>query len=157
MLTLERDGTLRHCSSAARRLLLYVTLDSVNRGTVAQQEAAITGLMRELAAQLTAVFGERDDVAVAPPSLHVTNRWGRFVLRAHWLTDDVHDARALIGVQIRRQEPTVLRLTGHAGTLSPQRREVGLMLAQESQPGNRRALDVTLSTAATTSSNSSPS
>ncbi|MBK9605853.1 MAG: helix-turn-helix transcriptional regulator [Betaproteobacteria bacterium] len=150
MLTLERDGTLRHCSSAARRLLLYVTLDSVNRGTVAQQEAAITGLMRELAAQLTAVFGERDDVAVPPPSLHVTNRWGRFVLRAHWLTDDVHDTGALIGVQIRRQEPTVLRLSQamQGLGLSPQQREVGLMLAQgKSNPEIAGALGVTLNTA----------
>ena len=56
MLTLERDGTVRHCSSAARRLLQYATLDSVNRGTVAQQDAAIGALMRELAGQLSAVL-----------------------------------------------------------------------------------------------------
>jgi hypothetical protein len=46
MLTLARDGTLRHCSSAARRLLLFVTLESLNRGTVSQQDAAIHALMR---------------------------------------------------------------------------------------------------------------
>lgn len=150
MLTLERDGTLRHCSSAARRLLLYVTLDSVNRGTVAQQDAAIGGLMRELADQLTAVFIEREDIAVAPPAMVVTNRWGRFVLRAYCLTDDVHAPDALIGVQIRRQEPMVLRLSQAMQrlSLSPQQKEVGLLLAQgKSNPEIAGALGVSLNTA----------
>ena len=150
MLTLERDGTLRHCSSAARRLLQYVTLDSVNRGTVAQQDAAIHGLMRELADQLSAVFVQREDIAVAPPALVVTNRWGRFVLRAYWLTDDVRAADALIGVQIRRQEPMVLRLSQAMQrlALSPQQREVGLLLAQgKSNPEIAGALGVSLNTA----------
>ncbi|MBK7469977.1 MAG: helix-turn-helix transcriptional regulator [Betaproteobacteria bacterium] len=75
---------------------------------------------------------------------------GRFVLRAHWLTDDVHDTGALIGVQIRRQEPTVLRLSQamQGLGLSPQQREVGLMLAQgKSNPEIAGALGVTLNTA----------
>lgn len=150
MLTLEQDGTLRHCSSAARRLLLYVTLDSVNRGTVAQQDAAIIGLMRELAGQLTALFREREDIATVPPALLVTNRWGRFVLRAYWLTDDVHAPDALIGVQIRRQEPMVLRVSQAMRrlALSPQQREVGLLLAQgKSNPEIAGALGVSLNTA----------
>ncbi len=150
MLTLERDGTLRHCSSAARRLLQYVTLESVNRGTVAQQDAAIHGLMRELADQLGAVFVQRADVPVPPPALVVTNRWGRFVLRAYWLTDDVRAADALIGVQIRRQETMVLRLSQAMQrlALSPQQREVGLLLAQgKSNPQIAGALGVSLNTA----------
>lgn len=150
MLTLERDGTLRHCSSAARKLLQYVTLDSVNRGTVAQQDEAIRGLMRELADQLGAVFVQREDVAVAPPALVVTNRWGRFVLRAYWLTDDVRAVDALIGVQIRRQEPMVLRLSQAMQrlALSPQQGEVGLLLAQgKSNPEIACALGVSLNTA----------
>ena len=150
MLTLERDGTLRHCSSAARRLLQYVTLESVNRGTVAQQDAAIHGLMRELADQLDAVFVQPADIPVPPPALVVTNRWGRFVLRAYWLTDDVRAVDALIGVQIRRQEPMVLRLSQAMQrlALSPQQREVGLLLAQgKSNPQIAGALGVSLNTA----------
>jgi DNA-binding CsgD family transcriptional regulator len=150
MLTLERDGTLRHCSSAARRLLLYVTLDLVNRGTVAQQGVAIGGLMRELADQLTAVFVQPEDIAAAPPAMVVTNRWGRFVLRAYWLTDDVHAPDALIGAQIRRQEPMVLRLSQAMQrlSLSPQQKEVGLLLAQgKSNPEIAGALGVSLNTA----------
>jgi DNA-binding CsgD family transcriptional regulator len=150
MLTLERYGTLRHCSSAARRLLLYVTLDSVNRGTIAQQDVAIRGLLRELADQLTAVFFPRENVASAPPAMVVTNRWGRFVLRAYWLTDDVQAPDALIGVQIRRQEPMVLRLSQamQGLSLSPQQREVGLLLAQgKSNPEIAGALGVSLNTA----------
>jgi DNA-binding CsgD family transcriptional regulator len=150
MLTLKRDGTLRHCSSAARRLLQYVTLDSVNRGTVAHQDAAIGGLMRELADRLTAVFMQREDTTVTPPAMVVTNRWGRFVLRAYWLTDDVHTPDALIGVQIRRQEPMMLRLSQamQRVSLSPQQKEVGLLLAQgKSNPEIAGALGVSLNTA----------
>jgi DNA-binding CsgD family transcriptional regulator len=150
MLALERDGTLRHCSRAARRLLSYVALDSVNCGTAAQQDAAIGGLMRELASQLTAVFMQREDIAVAPPAMVVTNRWGRFVLRAYWLTDEVDAHDALIGVQIRRQEPMVLRLSQamQGLSLSPQQREVGLLLAQgRSNPEIAGALGVSLNTA----------
>ncbi len=150
MLTLKRDGTLRHCSSAARRLLQYVTLDSVNRGTLAHQDAAIGGLMRALADQLTAVFMQREDTTVTPPAMVVTNRWGRFVLRAYWLTDDVHTPDALIGVQIRRQEPMMLRLSQamQRVSLSPQQKEVGLLLAQgKSNPEIAGALGVSLNTA----------
>ncbi|MEP6701645.1 MAG: LuxR C-terminal-related transcriptional regulator, partial [Betaproteobacteria bacterium] len=150
MLTLERDGTLRHCSSAARRLLLYVTLDSLNRGTVGQQDEAITALTRELAQQLTAVFKDGDESRAIPPGMVVTNRWGRFVLRAFWLTDDAHAPDALIGVQLRRQESTVLRLSQAMRrlSLSPQQKEVGLLLAQgKSNPEIAGLLGVSLNTA----------
>jgi DNA-binding NarL/FixJ family response regulator len=75
---------------------------------------------------------------------------GRFVLRAYWLTDDAHAADALIGVQVRRQEPTVLRLSQAMRrlALSPQQKEVGLLLAQgKSNPEIAGALGVSLNTA----------
>jgi len=152
MLTLERDGRLRHCSSAARRMLLFVTLDSVNRGTVSQQDAAIHSLTRELAEQLvgSARDGDPDEAGAKPPGMVVTNRWGRFVLRAYWLTDDPHAPDALIGVQLRRQEPTILRLSQAMRrlALSPQQKEVGLLLAQgKSNPEIAGALGVSLNTA----------
>ena len=149
MLTLERDGTIRHCSSAARRLLLYVTLDSVNYATICQQDASICEVMRGMADQVTAAR-RREDSTPAPAMMTVTNRWGRFVLRAYWLTDDVGAADALIGVQIRRQEVTVLRLSQamHGLLLSPQQKEVGLLLAQgKSNPQIAGALGVSLNTA----------
>jgi len=149
MLTLDRNGDIRHCSSAARRLLMFVVLDSVNRGTVEHQDAAIRNVMRELASQLVAVFGD-DSVARTPPGVIVTNRWGRFVLRAYWLTDDAQHPDALIGVQIRRQEPTVLLLSQAMRrlALSPQQKEVGLLLAQgKSNPEIAGVLGVSLNTA----------
>lgn len=150
MLTLDRDGAVRHCSSAARRMLLFVVLDSVNRGTVDQQDAAIRVLMRELATQLLAVFTSSDDSAKTPPGIIVTNRWGRFVLRAYWLTDHIHGSDALIGVQLRRQEPTLLQLSQAMRrlALSPQQKEVGLLVAQgRSNPEIAGALGVSLNTA----------
>lgn len=150
MLTLDRNGAVQHCSSAARRMLLFVALDSVNRGTVDQQEASTRALMRELAAQLLAVFAAGDDSARTPPGMIVTNRWGRFVLRAYWLTDDVNGPDALIGVQVRRQEPTVLQLSQAMRrlALSPQQKEVGLLLAQgRSNPEIAGVLGVSLNTA----------
>lgn len=150
MLTLERNGTPRHCSRAARNLLQYVALDSFNRGTFMQQDAAIGDLLRDVANQLSAVYLRRECAAGAPPAMAVTNRWGRFVLRAYWLTDDMHAPDALIGVQIRRQEPMVLRLSQAMQrlSLSPQQREVGLLLAQgKSNPEIAGALGVSLNTA----------
>lgn len=148
MLTLERNGTIRHCSSAARRLLLYVTLDSVNYATICQQDASICDLMRGLADQVA--VKRRNETAPPPAMMTVTNRWGRFVLRAYWLTDDVGSPDALIGIQIRRQEVTVLRLSQamHGLSLSPQQKEVGLLLAQgRSNPEIAGALGVSLNTA----------
>ena len=151
MLTLDRHGAIRHCSTAARRLLLYVTLDSVNYATFGQQEGTICDLMRGLAEQVTGVRRREDGIArSAPPTTTITNRWGRFILRAYWLTDDVSATDALIGVQIRRQEVTVLRLSQamHGLALSPQQKEVGLLLAQgKSNPEIAGALGVTLNTA----------
>jgi DNA-binding CsgD family transcriptional regulator len=72
------------------------------------------------------------------------------VLRAWWLTDDPHATGALIGVQLRRQEPTVLRLSQamRGLALSPQQKEVGLLLAQgKSNPEIAGALGVSLNTA----------
>ena len=80
----------------------------------------------------------------------ITNRWGRFVLRAYWLTDEVDAPDALIGLQIRRQEPMVLRLSQamQRVSLSPQQKEVGLLLAQgKSNPEIAGALGVSLNTA----------
>jgi DNA-binding CsgD family transcriptional regulator len=150
MLTLDRDGSLRHCSSAARRLLQFATLDSVNRRTIAQQDSAVHSLMRELSEQLTTVFRNGNDPNGKPPGIIVTNRWGRFVLRAYWLTDDARSPEALIGVQLRRQEPIVLRLSQAMRrlALSPQQKEVGLLLAQgKSNPEIAGALGVSLNTA----------
>ena len=149
MLILGRDGALRHCSSGARRLLQFVTLDSVNRGTLAQQDSAIQSLMRELADHLVAVY-RRGAAVDKPPGIVVTNRWGRFVLRAYWLNDDAESPDALIGVQVRRQEPMVLRLSQAMRKLglSPQQKEVGLLLAQgKSNPEIAGALGVSLNTA----------
>jgi DNA-binding CsgD family transcriptional regulator len=149
MLTLDHAGTIRHCSTAARRLLLYVTLDSVNYATLGLQEGAICDLMRGLAEQVVTVRC-REDTGQVPATETITNRWGRFVLRAYWLTDEVGQPDALIGVQIRRQESTVLRLSQamHGLALSPQQKEVGLLLAQgRSNPEIAGALGVTLNTA----------
>ena len=164
MLTLDRHGSIRHCSSAARRLLLYVTLDSVNYATLGLKDGAICDLMRGLAGQVVqhrcgeasphaataGAVGMASSSPSAPATTTITNRWGRFVLRAYWLTDDVGAPDALIGVQIRRQEETVLRLSQamHGLALSPQQKEVGLLLAQgKSNPQIAGALGVTLNTA----------
>ncbi|MEO8133519.1 MAG: hypothetical protein ABI831_06060, partial [Betaproteobacteria bacterium] len=132
MIILSRDGALRHCPSAARRLLLYVTLDAINGGSLAGQHAAISGVMRELVDQMQDGRTGRTDKAGFAPGLVVTNHWGRFVLRAYWLTDDALAPDALIGVQVRRQAPTVLLLSQamRGLSLSPQQKEVGLLVAQ---------------------------
>ena len=150
MVVLSRDGALRHCPSAAHRLLLYVTLHSINSGSLAGQHAAVSGVMRELVDQMQAGKKGYADIPGPAPALVVTNHWGRFVLRAYWLTDDAHAPDALIGVQVRRQAPTVLLLSQamQGLSLSPQQKEVGLLVAQgKSNPQIAGLLGVTLNTA----------
>ena len=90
--------------------------------------------MRELAEHLVAVFGQRDEPAQHPPGIVVTNRWGRFVLRAYWLgpTDGVEQTR-YIGITIERRVPLPLavhRRLEHL-PLTAREKQVCLLLARD--------------------------
>lgn len=90
------------------------------------------------------------DQSVAPPANIRDTAWGRFTLRAYLLGDRPEDPASLVGLQIKRLESMVLRLTEamHHLQLSPQQREVALLLAQgRSNPEIAEALNVSRNTA----------
>ncbi len=70
---------------------------------------------------------------VAPaPREHVDGPWGRFLLSAYTLDDAVTAEPAQLGIHIRRKQPMLVKLAEAMGSLelSPQQREVALLLAQ---------------------------
>jgi len=88
--------------------------------------------------------------AGAPPANIRDTRWGRFSVRAYLLSDNPADERGLVGLQIRRMESMIVKLAQamHHLDLSPQQREVALLLAQgHSNPEIATSLNVSRNTA----------
>lgn len=87
----------------------------------------------------------------APPPANIRDTpWGRYAVRAYLLGDQPGDPEGLIGIQIRRLEPVILRMSEamHHLELSPQQREVAILLAQGcSNPEIAEALQVSRNTA----------
>jgi DNA-binding CsgD family transcriptional regulator len=129
LLITDANGTVRHASEKARRLLLLATTSDLNPASMgaAVNERASQAL-RNVCARLEAVERGED---TAPPVMTLDSKWGRYVMRAYWLDDD-HSALAPVGVRIQRQEPMILRFVQAMGRLplSPQQREIALMIAQ---------------------------
>ena len=76
--------------------------------------------------------------------------WGRFLLSAYVLDDAGLDAAALFANHLRRKQPLVVKLAEAMGALdlSPQQREVALLLAQgKSNQEISTALNVSNNTA----------
>ena len=70
--------------------------------------------------------------SVAVPRELVESAWGRFLLSAYTLGNEGDTLPATIGIHVRRKEHVVVKLAEAMGTLdlSPQQREVALLLAQ---------------------------
>lgn len=84
-----------------------------------------------------------------PVRENVDGQWGRFALSAY-LLEDANGSEGRVGIHIRRKEPFMVRLVEAMAKLdlSPQQREVALLLAQgKSNLEIAAALDVTPNTA----------
>ena len=91
----------------------------------------------------------RDQAAPPPANIRDTS-WGRFAVRAYLLGDAPNDPDSLVGLQISRLESVILRMTAamHALELSPQQREVAILLAKGlSNPEIAETLNVSRNTA----------
>ena len=130
MLVTDRQGVIRHASEKGRRMLLLATTSEINPASLksAVNERA-TRTLRELCGKLQGVAQGED---ASPPVITAETRWGRFILRAYWLVDDLQAEGALIGVRIQRQQPMILRFIQAMSRLplSSQQREIALMIAQ---------------------------
>ena len=68
----------------------------------------------------------------AAPRVLIDGPWGRFLLSAYALDDDGATPVSRAAIHIRRQQPMILKLAEAMGAfdISPQQREVALLLAQ---------------------------
>ena len=89
----------------------------------------VPGSAQQLLALLQkAILGE----SAAAPRIAIDGPWGRFLLSAYALDDDGDTPVSRAAIHIRRQQPMILKLAEAMGAfdLSPQQREVALLLAQ---------------------------
>jgi DNA-binding CsgD family transcriptional regulator len=124
------DGDIRQQSLASQKLLALALAGKIGPEQVlAGIGDAVRPALRRLAQRLGQTLAGDD---VGPPSLVVTNAWGRFMLRAYAITDGPLDSHSSIAVSIRRQEPMLLKFVDALNELelSPQQREVALGLAK---------------------------
>ena len=146
---IDAEGGIRQQSLASQKLLALALAGKIGPEQVlAGIDDAVRPTLRRLVERLGQTLSGEN---VGPPSLVVTNAWGRFVLRAYAVTDAPLDSHSSIAVSIRRQEPMLLKFVDALNDLelSPQQREVALGLAKGST--NREladALGVSINTVA---------
>lgn len=145
----DKHGNVQQAAGNSRRLLLLATHQRFSKDNHASLDSPrVTETLSQLTGRLLAVFRGGDG---SPPRTFIDNAWGRFGLRAFWLSDDPHAPDALIAVQIQRMQPLVLKLADAMQTLglSPQQREVALQLAQgRTNQQIAEAMNVSANTAA---------
>jgi len=118
------QGQIVSASSAWKRLIRLGALAHVSPGGAAREHAVIEEFLRQLAA--SAQDREASVLVVRDTA------WGRFKVSAFPLNDERGRRASQIALLIRREEPKALSLVRGTGNsaLSPQQREVALLLAQ---------------------------
>jgi DNA-binding CsgD family transcriptional regulator len=136
------SGEIVSASAAWRRLVRLGALTELVPSKAAREQAAVEDFLRELSTSARGDAEVRD--------LTRDTAWGRFTVRAFRLADERGRRREHIALLIRREEMRALSLVCGAGNteLSPQQREVALLLAQgKTNPEIGKLLGLTLNTA----------
>ena len=139
------EGTILSAPDPWMRLLRLATLSEVSpRGAVDEGPA-----IRAFVARLNEQMRARARQSLPPQSTHETP-WGRFSIRGFAIADAHGHPDGRTALLIRREEPRTVALvrgTGHS-TLSPQQREVALLIAEgRSNPEVATELGLSLNTA----------
>lgn len=119
------SGDVVSASDDWRRLVRLSAVAQVAPSSALAERPAIEDFLRQASAVTdTAAPGRHDIVR--------NTTWGRFVIRAYRLADERKRRADQVALLIRREEPRSLSLVRGAGhsELSPQQREVALLLAQ---------------------------
>ncbi|MET0345450.1 MAG: helix-turn-helix transcriptional regulator [Burkholderiales bacterium] len=142
----EQDGRIVSGPTDWSRLVRLLAMGEVAPRTARAEERVVSEFLRAIIAQM--------DGADRPGGQHVDlqrrSPWGHFRIRGYRLPDAEGQRRSLVGLVIGRKEPLALALARGTGAsaLSPQQREVALLLAEgNSNQEIARALDLTLNTA----------
>ena len=140
------DGTLISAPPDWSRLVRLLVIQEVTPRGAHDEERVVAEFLRRICAGLTGAEGEPIGLL---DSEH-QSLWGRFRIRAYRMPDVSGRHADQVGVLIGRTEPRALALvrgTGASG-LSPQQREVALLLADgRSNQEIARSLSLKLNTA----------
>ena len=142
----RRDGVVVSAPDGWARLVRLAALAEVGPRQAVQEAPAVEAFLRRVCESALAAG------AGAPRPFEMSHRspWGRFLLKAFRLADVQGRRAEQVGLLIRREEPrsvTIVRGTG-LSALSPQQREVALLIAQgRSNPQIAQDLGLTLNTA----------
>lgn len=123
MLVANRSGAIEMATSCAIDLLFYGS-----GANLAECKHTPQAMAMELVRRLIHCLEEAPS-AVPPPAHYITNAFGRFAFRAHWLNGQ-HD---WIGITVRREEPVALRLARASAQLqlSPTQKQILVFAAQQ--------------------------
>lgn len=147
LVLLDEHGCIAQGNAASLHLLARAMQRDFNAATPSFVVGDFAGgVAEELRLRVAAIRAGRES---KPPREHVDGQWGRFHITAYALGDASTDA--LTGIHVRRKEPLMVRLVEAMSTLdlSPQQREVALLLAQgKSNSEIAEALSVSANTAA---------
>lgn len=148
LVLVDQKGRIVQGSSSALMLLSRASGMALNaRSGVLVAGQRVPAFVQPLIADLLRLLAKQ----AAPPPANIRDTpWGRFAVRAYLLGDQPADPDGLVGIQVRRLEPVILRMSEamHHLELSPQQREVAILLAQgRSNPEIAAALQVSRNTA----------
>jgi len=140
------DGTLVSAPPDWSRLVRMLAIQEVTPRGAHDEQPTVAEFLQRICARLTAADGA--PLALVDSEHH--SPWGRFRIRAYRMPDVDERRPDHVGVLIGRTEPRALALvrgTGASG-LSPQQREVALLLADgRSNQEIARSLSLKLNTA----------
>lgn len=142
----ERDGSVVSGPPDWSRLVRLLAMGDVAPRTAREEARVMTEFIREVIAQMDGA----DRAGGQHVDLQRRSPWGYFRIRGYRLPDAEGQRPDLVGLLIGRKEPRTLALARGTGAsaLSPQQREVALLLAEgNSNQQIARALDLTLNTA----------
>jgi DNA-binding CsgD family transcriptional regulator len=142
----ELDGRIISGPPDWSRLVRLLAMGDVAPRTAREEERVVTEFLRAIVAQMD----DADRVGGQHVDLQRRSPWGYFRIRAYRLPDAEGRRPDRAGLVIGRKEPRTLALARGTGAspLSPQQREVALLLAEgNSNQDIARALDLTLNTA----------
>ena len=145
----ETDGRIASASAQWSRLVRLLAMGDVAPRTAREERRIVADYLKRIVARLDA-----PDRSGAQRPQHIDIRqdspWGHFRLRGYRLPDIEGRPPSLVGLLIGRQEPLALALARGTGAseLSPQQREVAMLLAEgQSNQEIARSLDLTVNTA----------
>ena len=103
----DSSGAVQYADALGLRYLWMLAHDDLIATPIATKAMMHAEAVAAVVARLTAVNNER---STAPPSLHIHNGWGRFVLRAEPMYGQA-GTTTLVRVLIERREASALALT----------------------------------------------